>query len=77
MCSADSRFLCAASDVELIFYKCLAGGKLDVCVWPVVLMFVFVEDCDLYGHKDAFLLSGGDPADFLLHVEPCQRIRFI
>lgn len=30
-----------------------------------------------YGYRDAFLLSGGDPADFLLHVEPCQRIRFI
>lgn len=27
--------------------------------------------------KMLFLLSGGDPADFLLHVEPCQRIRFI
>lgn len=49
MCLAYSKFLCAGSNVELICCKTVSLGKLDVYVWLVMLVFVFVKDCDLYG----------------------------
>lgn len=44
----------------------LSQRKLDMFVWLVILMFVFVEDNDLYGlvTKRGFLISGGKPAGF-------------